>query len=373
MILWEEAMAAVPIPKTIDAITADWLTQALRAGRSLGEGEVSSFSLEPIAAGVGFMGKLGKLTLNYRGAAGTAPQRLIVKLPTLDPGARGLGVVFRFYEREVRFYREIAGRAGIRVPQCYYADVEPKSGDFVLLLEDLAPAKLGDALIGCNEEQARLAVRDAARLHAVWWQKPELAALDWVPTVNAPIHHFAQPAYQQSWPKFLAFVGDKFPAELRTIGERLGPNIVACLNAITDRPMTLVHGDYRADNLFFGENADGPAMAAVDWQIACRGGGTFDVAYFMSGSVAPELRRAKEMELLQLYCDTLAAGGVKDYGMELCLADYRLSVLYCLTYGVISIGNLDPANERGMALFHVWVDRIGRAILELDAAKAMPA
>ena len=35
-----------------------------------------------------------------------------------------------------------------------------------------------------------------------------------------------------------------------------------------DLPTTIVHGDYRLDNMFFASPQGGPEFAVIDWQIA---------------------------------------------------------------------------------------------------------
>ena len=81
-------------------------------------------------------------------------------------------MAMRNYEREVRFYKEIAPTVGIRTPRCYHADWDRDSGLFVLLLEDLAPAQQGDQIDGCTLEQAALALDELAKLHAPRWADP---------------------------------------------------------------------------------------------------------------------------------------------------------------------------------------------------------
>ena len=46
--------------------------------------------------------------------------------------------------------------------------------------------------------------------------------------------------------------------------------------------------DFRADNLFFSGPDGSQGLAAIDWQVSSRGGGTFDLAYFLSGNVTPQ-------------------------------------------------------------------------------------
>jgi hypothetical protein len=76
---------------------------------------------------------------------------------------------------------------------------------------------------------------------------------------------------------------------------------------------TLVHGDYKAENLFFrarhahvsgGDGPDGAApdrCAACDFQWAGRGVGACDVIYLLTTSLADGLLRASEAELLAHY------------------------------------------------------------------------
>src|SRR4051812_27759913 len=104
-------MAILDIPKSPDVLSPEWLTAALQSG-GIRNANVTSFEYEPIAAGVGFLGKLGRLRLRYAGDGNGLPQTLVVKQPTLDEKSRQLAKMFRFYEREVAFYREIGPAAG---------------------------------------------------------------------------------------------------------------------------------------------------------------------------------------------------------------------------------------------------------------------
>src|SRR5690606_38609432 len=90
------------IPTTLDDVTPAWLSEAL------GE-PVAAASLATIAQGEGFMGQLARVRLSY-GADGSsgAPPSLVIKLPTTQPGNRAVGEMMRLWEREHRFYDEVA-------------------------------------------------------------------------------------------------------------------------------------------------------------------------------------------------------------------------------------------------------------------------
>jgi aminoglycoside/choline kinase family phosphotransferase len=367
-------MPTIDIPKTPDALSAAWLTEALRLGGT-GDAKVTSFDYEPIAAGVGFLGKLGRLHLHHESKAGDLPRTLIAKQPTLDEKSRQLAKAFRLFEREVAFYREIGSAAGIRVPALHYGDVEAASGDFIMLLEDLAPARVGDQLESCTADEARRAIAALARCHAAWWGSPRLGEFAWLPNMNDPMNHFSQFAYQACWAPFVQFVGDKLSPALKRTGEAFATRIITALDGLASMPLTLSHGDFRADNLFFSDAVEGvgDGMALVDWQLVSRGSGAFDVAYFLSGNLRPDVRRAAEKDLLQFYVTTLREHGVQNYGFEQCFEEYRFSTLFCLLYAVIVIGTLDPTNARGLAMFHANFERVAAAITDLDAGALMPS
>ena len=51
------------IPRTTDEITPEWLTDALRAGGSLGDGSVASVEFERIGIGLGFTTLIARATV----------------------------------------------------------------------------------------------------------------------------------------------------------------------------------------------------------------------------------------------------------------------------------------------------------------------
>jgi hypothetical protein len=355
-------------PRRFEEITPAWLTALLRESGTLGDARITDIAVEPIGIGVGFLGQLSRLRVRYDRSGPELPPTLIGKLPTLDPGGRQICQLFKFYEREIRFYRELPGRIPVRVPRCYASVMDVDADDFMILLEDFGALPMGDDAAGCSPAQADVAVRTIAGLHAAWWASAELDGLDWVPMSNAPVHQFAEPAYQQSLEPFLTLFGDHLSPRMRAITERLAKHVVDLLDLLARPPITVAHGDYRLDNMFF----DGARVAAIDWQIAFRGSGAFDLAYFLSGCLDPTVRRAEEMRLVRLWYE-LASGGRSGFTFDDALLAYRRAVLYCHVYTVIATGSLNASNERGMAVFRAWLHRRSAAIEDLDAGALMPA
>ncbi|MDP9235978.1 MAG: ecdysteroid 22-kinase family protein [Chloroflexota bacterium] len=367
-------MKTMTIPAGPEALTAEWLTDALRSTGVLKSARVTSFEPEIIGEGSGFIGQLARVKLHYDTPELGAPASLIAKFPAASPAGREIGNLFDFYRREIRFYEDIAAEVELTTPARHYSASNLDTGEHILLLEDLAPARVGDHLEGCTIAEAELAVRSIAEFHATWWESPRLEEIaDWMPVVDAPVHQSAEASYQQAWAPFVENFGAGMSPEIRKTAEAIASNVIKLQSSIADRPHTIVHGDYRMDNLFFGTPEGGADFTVADWQIACRGRGIFDVAYLLCGGLDPEPRAANEERLVRLYHDTLVKNGVKGYSFEQCWTEYRRMALYVLVYVVISLGTLDFANERGLALMKVWLKRSAAAIEHLKSAELMPA
>ena len=140
-----------------DDLTAEWLTGAI------GAGTVERFSTERI--GTGQMSECYRVALTYaEGAAG--PGSVVLKVAASDPDSRQTGLALGLYEREVRFYTDVAPRIGGPVAPCYDAGFDADTGVFHLLLGDASPAVVGDEIRGATIEQAMLAMAELGRLHA---------------------------------------------------------------------------------------------------------------------------------------------------------------------------------------------------------------
>ena len=132
-------------PVTLDDVTAQWMSEALGVA-------ITSIDVHPIAAGEGFMGQLARVTLDSPDP--DAPVSVIVKLPTADPGGRMIGEMSRVWEREHRFYSELAPHMDVWIPTALVNIADPPC----LVLEDLSPAVAGDHVAGATLDQAERAI-----------------------------------------------------------------------------------------------------------------------------------------------------------------------------------------------------------------------
>jgi hypothetical protein len=358
---------SVPLPRTIAEITPTWLTGALRTGGCLTQANIVTIVVQAIGQEVGFLDGLARLQLTYDQDEGTAPASVVVKVPSGEAAYRQIGDRYHAYEREIRFYGDVAPGSPIRLPRCFYRGMDRATDAYLLVLEDLGSLTAGDQVHGLTQAQAQAAVETIGKLQARWWETPALEALDWMP------HRNIQPArYRQFWPRFRQAIGPLLPAPGLTLGEKVGDHLDELLRAMEQRPHTIVHSDFRADNLLFDDPSWPDPVVVVDWQLAIRCRGALDVARLLCGSVPSPDRAACEMEVLRRWHQTLEAGGVKGYSFRQALHDYRLGALLCLYFPVTIHEAEEGAGKRGVALAGAQIERFFTAALELEAESVLP-
>src|SRR2546421_1207206 len=125
--------------RTVDDLTASWLESAL------GTRAIAGFTTEQI--GTGQMSRNHRVRIDYA-AEDPGPRSVVLKTASADETSRSTGVGLGIYEREVRFYRELAPRLGGPLAHCHVAVFEPEGGWVTLLLEDAAPAVQGGQVAG---------------------------------------------------------------------------------------------------------------------------------------------------------------------------------------------------------------------------------
>jgi hypothetical protein len=355
-------MARFPVDPL--SVTAAWLSEVLGA-------DVRECRLEQIGIGVGLLGRLYRAHLE--GGPGV-PTSVVVKLPVLDARVRSeICEDLELYLREVRFYQEIGLANPLPPARPYFAAFDETTQDFVLVLEDLARLRLADQTEGCIAADAETVIDAIARHHAYWWESDRFASLPWLKTyATPPFPSVLISNFEAAWPRFVEGIGADLPPALYAFGERFPSMLPWFCQELTRPPQTFLHGDLRLDQLFFAVGADDPPVTALDWQITTKGRGAYDVAYFLSQSLAADTRRSCEAPLLERYTERLAEHGIV-YPPNDLLCDYRLTTAWCFIYPVMGFGRIDPANDRQLALLHTMLDRAAIAIEDHDALSLRPA
>lgn len=360
------------IPRTVDDITAEWLTEALRAGGYLDDGRVESVEFERIGIGLGFASTIVRCTVEYSCNAGGAPKTLVAKLLSGHAETDAMVKSQGTGHREVRFFEELAPDVGVPVPEKYYADSDQETGEFILLLEDLSGARLGDDVNGVSPEDAELVVDNLARMHARWWNSDRLRHLDWMDSPADPGKAAkAGDDYRSAWEKVSNGIASRFPDGVFDIAEKFGVQFENVMRPIGESPITLNHGDCRLGNLFFRNQNGASEVVRIDWQRTSSSRGATDLAYFIVFSFPVDQRRSIEDSLLRLYLRVLTENGVHDYSYDQLIEDYRRGLFRFLFIAVIALGNVDFDNEGGRAIVDAALPRL-TALIDWDCGALIP-
>lgn len=338
-------------------LTPEWLTAVLAAAGH--DVRVRSFRHRPI--GTGQMAHSERIELDYQGPVSSgAPTSLVGKFPSPSPESRASGAQGP-YRAETRFYTDLAHRLAIRTPRCLYGALADDGSSFTLILEDMAPAVQGDQIAGASGTFLEAAVRNLAGLHAPLWNSPDLDRLDW--TTGGAGEAFAQ-YVEMATPVFLSRYADRLSAEDCEVLSRFAER---ARRWVARRPSdrTLVHGDYRLDNLLFRDGPAGPVVTAVDWQTLSVACGGQDLAFLLGNGCEPEARRALESRALSAYHEALAGLGVErrpeDVQADYVYGSFQGPVITVL--GALAVGRTD----RGDAMFLAMARRSAAQIRDLRA------
>ena len=340
----------VPSPKNLTPaiiddpaeVTAHWLNTVLDHN---GHGAAIR-SIHREAVGTGQMAHNERYRFTFEGDRGDAPESVVIKFPSPSEESRTAGASGG-YRNEVRFYTDLADDLSIVVPDCLYGAVSDDSTSFTLVLEDLAPAKQGDQIEGAGDDQILLAVENLAGLHAPRWDDPTLADIGWLQSSGGEAVAYVE----MFTPIFIDRYKDRLSERARRVFEAFGARSAAWVER-EPSVHTLVHGDYRLDNLMFASTSGGAPVSAVDWQTIGLGCGLRDVAYLLGNSSEPDDRRRHEPEALERYRLAMAGLGV-DLPADEVMAMYRHGTFqgpFITMLGSIAVGQTDRGDDMFMAM-----------------------
>lgn len=286
------------------------------------------------------------------------PETFIAKCPSADPISRGAAAIFHLYDMEVGWYRDVADSCDALCPKAYHADIAENEQDFILMLEDMAPAVQGDQLAGAALIQVETTLREAAALHSF---QPDggFDRFKW-------LHHgegnsaFLKNTLPNGYPVFR----DRFSALLSPDILDLGQELVDHIDGyVAQAPLELAitHGDMRLDNILFHE--DGQIAALVDWQTCSLGNPANDIAYMIGTSFAdPVDRRRHEEKLVRNYLSRRS--NAPDF--DRFWTEYRRHAFSGFIMAINASLHVEQT-ERGDKMFAAMAERPAQMAIDLDS------
>ncbi len=393
---------------------------------------IASFAQKRI--GTGQIGQNVRITFTYdspiNASAAGAPKTLVAKFMSSDASSRSAGLALGNYEREVNFYRDFAPilRSGtgtippMNVARCWAAEFNAEIQTTILVLDDLAPAEQGDQIAGCTVDEARTALRQAAILHATFWESPLLSSTSWLKDpLDSERAAMLEGMLGMFWPAFKDRYADRLTEAMCTLGDRIAATASRWILA-RSCPFTLVHGDYRLDNLLYSpaaspalstpasETSDEPSAlassalessadepsalassaletstsgssaygynqgssaVAVDWQTPAIGVGGTDIGYFVGAGLLAEERRQHERDLVKQWHTDLCTYGITGYSLDAAWDDYRHGQFSGFIVAVVA-SMITERTDRGDEMFWAMAGRHLTTALEIHAADLLP-
>lgn len=364
----------IPMIRDACEITAGWMTQALLAGGVAATPEVSAVEVRKLSDVTNALGNLYRCHLTLSDGQPGSPASVIVKLPSSNPMAFRFSRWLSLHRREYVFYRDIAPYGYVRVPTLFYGDFDADTNRFVLVIEDLGHMRGIPQSVGVDAVRSSQAIRHLAGLQGRFWDsadEPGLSACgDFLTTRESRI---MQTVYLLTLPAALDRFADLFTAKTRRLALQFGFRIAAHFAALSTGPKTVVHGDFRADNMLFGDTGQDDGLALIDWQGFGIGCGMYDVAFFLGTSVTSDIRRRIERDALGEYHDIVCRAGVENYTLEDCWRSYRQNMLGTLMPMVIGCGALDMSDPDLVKQTRELLSRVLTAIDDLDSWEFMPS
>jgi aminoglycoside/choline kinase family phosphotransferase len=235
--------------------------------------------------------------------------------------------------------------------------------DFVLVLEDIVDGKQGDQISGATVEQARAAIDELVLLHAPQWNSTQLDTLSWMPRHTMESSQGTRDLLRSVFAGFATRFSSHVSAEVLELGSRLVENIDGYDRAFPNNE-TIVHRDFRLDNLLFTDTTTGTQVKVVDWQTASISAGATDLAYFIGASFSPEQRREVEGELVSRYCDGLSQAGIS-MSWDDVWDQYRLFATSGYIMAIVA-SMLVKQTERGDSMFAAMANRHGQQMIDLE-------
>jgi aminoglycoside phosphotransferase (APT) family kinase protein len=341
---------------SVEEITPQWCSAAL--SRWIGPARV--VTVTATALGTGQMADTYRLRLTYQ-PANAGPATCVVKLTASSPASRTAAKVSRAYEVEARFYEHLAPRLPVRSPRCYASCYDEPTRAFTVLLEDVSGGRVADQIEGCDPDDVHRAVEQLAALHGPMWGDRQLESFEWLPRHDGPDATWMASLVRAVHPRFLRRFADRLKPEVVDLLAVFVPKVERYLR---DRPgpRTVVHGDFRADNLV----VDGERITVLDWQTAAHEPAVTDLSYFLGASVDVERRRDVEQAAVREYVDALRRYGV-DLSIDDCWRDYRRYALGGVLMCIVG-STLVARTDRGEDMFATMTNRHGLHAIDLDAS-----
>jgi thiamine kinase-like enzyme len=360
------------VPPSPEALTSEWLTAALCSGTP--GARVEGFTLGPKDNGTSARRTL-EVVYNTTGRQAGLPVHLFTKSsPTLL--TRLVTTTGNLLPAEHAFYSTIRRELDIEAPLGYHAAWDPKSNRSLFVLEDVTRTRGAKTDTILTRQFARAQAEDAvdllAKLHATYWDQPDLARrFRWLMdpyTWQLRLHKLM--LMDRNAVTGFDRAEQVMPREIFLRRDDFVEALLRSRRISADGPRTIVHSDVHAGNWYL--TRDG-RVGLFDWQCMLHGFGAQDIAYVLIGNLTILNRRAWERDLLEFYRDRLGAHGVTNVpDSETLWLRYRQMIPHAMFMwlGTIGSNKMQPQMQKP-EISLANIERSAQACADLDAFAAL--
>jgi hypothetical protein len=355
---------AEDLPFTYESITPQWLTAVL--GPGIRGATVVSHTLGPRDDGTSNRRRI-EIVWNDAGRGAGLPASVFCK-GTQSLESRYILGMNEGVQAEVNFYNLVRPKLAVNAPEPLFARYDPRTLNSIIILRDLRDevefCKIDTRL---TKELVQSQMRLLATLHGRYYQSPELDTTlsvfsNWETffTITADDAGFGD-ACKRGFTLAEAVI----PPRLFRREAEVWPATLRCVALHKAMPRGMIHSDVHLKNWYVTRAGE---MGVNDWQNACKGNWSRDLAYCISTGTDPETRRAWERDLLKYYLEELASAGGPRLTFDGAWPRYRQQLFAALAWWTGTLGQPPdaPAMQPPETSLE-FIRRMSCAIDDLDA------
>jgi len=230
------------------------------------------------------------------------------------------------YLKEVRFYQRFRSDSSLPIPHIYFAEIDEQSGYFLIVMEDLADARMS-RWFAESVDDVTVALTALAEIHAKYWNDRMLNTLSWLARADDE-NQCSQ--YKGLLEQLLPPAKIKFASLLSdyswSVLDAWLTNWESVRLATSQGAKTLVHREADMRQMFFPTSRMN-RFVLFDWQSPEIGWGSMDVCRMISTSLSLSARRQHEDLLVKIYARQLRENGIDDLSDETLWYQIKVSLL----------------------------------------------
>lgn len=307
-------------------------------------------------------GACTKIRLAVHGDHPDLPQTMLMKAG-FEPHSAAMR---KMHVNEYHAYHDLMPTVGLNVPDCLAA-VSDDEGKALVILEDLClrDVRFLSLQQPIGFDLAKAFLSGLAKLHARWWNAPELATrFAWVPDTSeeSMAHYFSLLLTPDQFQSYATPPRGAAMPRMLLDPPRIRVAHRAMRAAHETQARVINHGDMHLGNLYV--DADG-TPGFLDSQPRL-GAWSIDVSYFLIAGLDLVDRRRWEAALLDHYLGCLRGHGVASPSFDDAWAAYRRDVVWGLLIWMLNGSHFQTeANNTAAAT------RFAMAMVDLDSFGAL--